>query len=92
MKDGCIITVLGAGASVKCGFPLANDFFPSVKAFGESLGENCRQLRKVIAYVVAKAQDLDCLTPDDLALQMYQTRTGQNHKVNLDLLYYSDCH
>ena len=46
-------------------------------------------MRTVIEYVVAKAQELDCLTPDDLALQMYQTRTGQNHKVNLDLLYNS---
>ena len=89
MSDGLIITVLGAGASSQCGFPLADDFFPAVKAFGESLGENCRQLRKVIEYVVAKAQELDCLTPDDLALQMYQTKTGQNYDVTINVLYNS---
>jgi hypothetical protein len=87
--DGLIITVLGAGASLHCGFPLADNFFPGLKAFGESLGENCRQLRKVIEYVVAKAQEFDCLTPDDLALQMYQTRTGQNRDVTINVLYNS---
>ena len=58
MQEGYIATVLGAGASVGCGYPLANNFFPAVKAFGDSLGVNCRQLRKVIEYEVAKAQEL----------------------------------
>jgi hypothetical protein len=89
MSQSSIVTVLGAGASLQSGFPLADDFFPSVKTFGQSLGENCRQLRKVIEYVVAKAQELGCLTPDDLALQMYQTRAGQNRDLTINVLYYS---
>jgi hypothetical protein len=89
MKEGHIITVLGAGASARCGFPLADDFFPRVKTFGESLGENCRQLQQVIDYVVTKAREFDCLTPDDLALRMYQTRYGENRNEALNILYYA---
>jgi hypothetical protein len=68
---------------------LADDFFPRVKAFGESLGENCRRLQQVIEHVVTKAQELDCLTPDDLALRMYQTRYGENRDVTINVLYYA---
>jgi hypothetical protein len=89
VNDGHIITVLGAGASAQCGFPLADDFFPRVRAFGESLGENCLRLKQVIDYVVTKAGELDCLTPDDLALRMYQTRRGENRDVTINVLYYA---
>ncbi len=89
VEDGYIITVLGAGASLQCGFPLADDFFPRVKTFGESLGESCSRLKQVIDYVVTKAQEFDCLTPDDLALRMYQTRRGENRDVTINVLYYA---
>lgn len=89
MSDGYIITVLGAGASAGCGFPLADDFFPRAKAFGELVAAKCPVLKRVIDYVVAKAQELDCLTPDDLALRMYQTRFGENYSEALNVLYYA---
>jgi hypothetical protein len=89
MEDGYVITVLGAGASVGCGYPLADDFFACVKAFGESVSEKCPRLSQVIDYVVAKAEELDCLTPDDLALQMYQTRFGENRDEAINVLYYA---
>jgi hypothetical protein len=89
MPEGTIVTVFGAGASRGCGFPLANDLFPKVKAWGDSLGEDCRQLQRVIDYVVSRAQELHCLTPDDLALQMYQTASGENRDVAGALIYYS---
>lgn len=89
VNDGHIITVFGAGASAQCGFPLADDFFPRVRTFGESLGENCRRLKQVIDYVVTKAEELDCLTPDDLALRMYQARRGENRDVTINVLYYA---
>jgi len=89
MEDGYVITVLGAGASVGCGYPLADDFFGCVKAFGESVSEKCPRLSQVIDYVVAKAEELDCLTPDDLALRMYQTRFGENRDEAINVLYYA---
>jgi hypothetical protein len=88
MPEGTIVTVLGAGASRGSGFPLADDFFPRVKAWGDSLGEDCRQLRRVIDYVVRRAQELGCFTPDDLAFRMYQTRYSENRNVAGALLYY----
>jgi hypothetical protein len=74
---------------VGCGYPLADNFFPRAKVFGESMADKCPQLKRVIDYVVAKAEELDCLTPDDLALRMYQTRYGGNHDEALSVLYYS---
>jgi hypothetical protein len=86
---GNTITVFGAGTSVQCGFPLADKFFPSVNAFGQSLGDNCRQLQRVIEHVVERAQALGCSTPDDLALQMYQTAQAENYSAALNTLYYA---
>jgi hypothetical protein len=89
MDDGTTVTVFGAGVSRHCGFPLADDFFPGASAFGESLGEKCPQLRRVIEHVVKRAQELECLTPDDLALRMYQTRVGDGRQATIDTLYYA---
>jgi hypothetical protein len=91
MDDGTIVTVLGAGVSSGSGFPLARDLFPRVREFGESLGDSCHKLRLVIEHVVKKADELGCLTPDDLALQMYQRRFGgvKNYDAALNTLYYS---
>jgi hypothetical protein len=89
MTDGQIVTVLGAGASLGCGYPLADDFFPRVRAFGESVAANSPQLSRVIDYVVVKARELDCLTPDDLALRMYQTRYGESRDEATNVLYYA---
>jgi len=89
MEDGYVITVLGAGASVGCGYPLADDFFAGVKTFGQSVSEKCPRLSQVIDYVVAKAGELGCLTPDDLALRMYQTRYGENRDEAINVLYYA---
>src|SRR5947199_4267374 len=89
MQNGHIITVLGAGASAGCGYPLADDFFARVKIFGESVAEKCPRLSRVIDYVVAKAKELDCLTPDDLALRMYQTKHGESRDEAISVLYYA---
>jgi hypothetical protein len=91
VDGGTIITVLGAGASAQCGFPLARTLFPRAKEFGESLGDGCAKLRSVIEHVVKRAEELNCLTPDDLALQMYQRRFGgiSNYNAALKTLYYS---
>jgi hypothetical protein len=74
---------------VGCGYPLADNFFPRAKAFGESVADKCPLLKRVIDYVVGKAEELDCLTPDDLALRMYQTRYGGTRDEALTVLYYS---
>src|SRR5881296_764455 len=86
---GNTITVFRAGTSGRCGFPLADDFFPRVKTFGESLDDRFRQLQRVIEHVVERAQALDCSTPDDLALQMYQTAQGENYYAAGNTLYYA---
>lgn len=76
MDDKLIVTVLGAGASANCGYPLAKNLFPQIGAFGESLGPNCTNLKTVIGLVIKKAEEFDCTTPDDLAFQMHQRRGG----------------
>jgi hypothetical protein len=76
MSDRTTITVLGAGGTAACGYPCAIDLFPQVKRFGDTLGEDCRHLKLAINFVVAKADELHCTTPDELAFQMHQRRIG----------------
>lgn len=76
MSDGLIVTVLGAGASASCGYPMAKDLFPAIAVFGGSLGDNCTHLKTAIDHVIKKAEELGCTTPDDLAFQMHQSRGG----------------
>jgi hypothetical protein len=79
VSDQSIVTVLGAGASARCGYPLAKDLFPKLEQFGSTLPENCKVIRAVIDHVISQAKELDCLTPDDLALQAHQRRGGGEH-------------
>lgn len=76
--DGLIITVLGAGASVGCGYPQAKDLFPQIREFGISLGDSCTKLKNAIDHVVKEAERLQCETPDDLALLTHQQRGDFN--------------
>jgi hypothetical protein len=91
MDRQLIVYVLGAGASARCGYPLAADLFPRLKEYGESIRNNCPLLHSAIEYVVAKANEMGCLTPDDLALQALQRRRGgdKNYRVALNTLSYS---
>lgn len=76
MSDRTIVTVLGAGATASCGYPCAIDLFPQIEKFGETLGDDCRYLKQAINFVIAKAAELQCHTPDELAFQMHQRRLG----------------
>src|SRR4051812_19574570 len=76
MSDHSIVTVLGAGASASGGYPLARDLFPKLEQFGNTLGDDHKLMRIAIGHVIAQARELDCLTPDDLALQAHQRRAG----------------
>jgi hypothetical protein len=91
MSDQSIVTVLGAGASASCGYPLAADLFPRLEEFGNTLGENRRLLKIAIEHVIAKARELECLTPDDLAFQIEQRRLGgpDNYQAALRTLFYA---
>ena len=55
MSDRSIVTVLGAGASASCGYPLANELFPRLEEFGRTFGEDRRLIRAAIEHVVAEA-------------------------------------
>jgi len=72
VNEQLIITILGAGASVKCGYPLANALFSQIGDFGSSLGNGCEHLKKAIDQVIKKADELKCTTPDELAFQIDQ--------------------
>jgi hypothetical protein len=77
MNDRPIVTILGAGASKRCGYPLARDLFPAISAFGSSLDKNCAYLKIAINHVIEKAEEFECATPDDLAFQMHQQLAGE---------------
>lgn len=79
------------GASAGCGYPVAADLFPRLKEYGESVRANCPLLHSAIEYVVAKATDMGCLTPDDLALQVLQRRRGgdKNYQAALNTVFYA---
>ena len=70
------MTVLGAGASASCGYPLAYDFLPRLEAYSKVVGENCPRLKIAIDHVVSRSRELNCLTPDDLAFRVHQLRAG----------------
>jgi hypothetical protein len=70
------LTVLGAGTSAGCGYPLAKEFFPALREFGNSLGSGCEKLRTAIEYVIAEAASVGAQTIDDLTLQALRTRFG----------------
>jgi hypothetical protein len=91
MRQTAIVTVLGAGTSTCCGYPLAADLFPRLEEFGKTLGENQRLLRTAIEHVASRAQELECATPDDLALQVEQRRFGgtDNYRAALRTLVYT---
>lgn len=91
MSDGLIVTVLGAGASATCGYPLAKNLFPAIGTFGASLGEGCTHLKVAIDHVIKKAEEFGCATPDDLAFQMHQRRGGgvAGHRAAWRTLLYS---
>lgn len=76
MSEKLIVTVLGAGASFSCGYPLAKNLFQELERFGANLGENCALIKLATAQVIKKASELGCLTPNDLAFQMLQRRVG----------------
>jgi hypothetical protein len=89
--QGTIVTVLGAGATAACGYPLAQQLFPRLSEYGNLLGDNCQRLRSAIDHVVTKAAELGCSTPDDLARRMHHSRHGgtQNYYAALKTLFYS---
>jgi hypothetical protein len=91
INDRPIVTILGAGASESCGFPLARDLFPKITAFGATLDKNCAHLKNAINHVIKKAEEFGCATPDDLAFQMHQRRGGEvaDHRQAWRTIFYS---
>lgn len=70
------VIVLGAGASVACGYPAAANFFERLSTYGKSLDTEAAKLRIAIQHVVDRAADVEALTIDDLARLALLRRGG----------------
>ena len=59
------VHVLGAGCSVRYGYPLASGFVPELESFSHSLGDDAQQLKRCVDETVTLMRQESVQTIDD---------------------------
>lgn len=65
------VYILGAGCSVKYGYPLAASFVPELESFSRTLGDDARKLKRCVDETVTLLRQENVQTLDDLAFRIH---------------------
>lgn len=65
------VVVLGAGCSVKYGYPLAKEFVPALESFRASLGVDAEKLKNCIGETIQLLRDANAQTVDELVFRLH---------------------
>ena len=78
------VYILGAGCSVKCGYPLAKNFVPAFESFSPSLGGDAEKLKRAVDETVALMREANVQTVDELMFRIttarWTTQSTSPHK------------
>src|SRR6266571_5011574 len=65
------VYILGAGCSVKYGYPLAADFVPAFESFSRSLGGDAQKLKEAVDETVMLMREANVQTVDELVFRIH---------------------
>lgn len=71
MSSNTSVYILGAGCSVKCGYPLAAGFVPELESFSQTLGGDSPKLKRCVDETVALLRQENVQTLDDLTFRIH---------------------
>ena len=66
-----IVYVLGAGCSVRHGYPLAAHFVPAFESFSLSLGDDAQKLKRAVDETVSLMRQANVQTIDELVFRIH---------------------
>jgi len=69
--SGTTVYILGAGCSVKYGYPLAANFIPAFESFSRSLGGDAQQLKHAVDETVVLMREAKVQTVDELVFRIH---------------------
>ncbi len=69
--SGTTVFILGAGCSVKYGYPLAAGFVGAFESFSRSLGEDAQKLKRAVDETVTLIRQANVQTIDDLVFRIH---------------------
>ena len=67
------VYILGAGCSVKYGYPLAANFVPAFETFSGSLGEGAQKLKHAVDETVMLMREAKVQTVDELVFRIHNS-------------------
>ena len=65
------VYILGAGCSVKYGYPLAANFVPAFESFSRSLGGDAQKLKQAVDETVMLMREANVQTVDELVFRIH---------------------
>ena len=69
--NGTMVYVLGAGCSVRCGYPLGAGFVPALEDFSRCLGNDAQKLKRCIRETAALMREVNAQTMDEFVHRIY---------------------
>ena len=69
--SGTTVYILGAGCSVKYGYPLAANFVPAFESFTRSIGGDAQKLKRAVVETVALMSEANVQTVDELVFRIH---------------------